>query len=230
MPPDVQAKITAMWGRASGRYDTHVGHGLNSPAEEEAWTEALVNLLPPPPADVLDVGTGTGVIAMLLSRLGYSVRGIDLSDKMLSRARRKASGSEARVVFEAGDAMDPPGAPESVDIVISRHLVHLLTQPARALKSWHRLLRSGGHLVIIDGLWGQDPDDRIPDDIQSWLPLRAPAATTDDLRRLAEGAGFVEVVLGDLAEIDRIERELATVEDPAPNVPHYVVTARKPSL
>ena len=63
---DIQAKIIAMWDRAWLKYDSHVGHGMNHARERTAWTDLLQRVLPAPPADVLDVGTGTGVIALLL--------------------------------------------------------------------------------------------------------------------------------------------------------------------
>jgi protein-L-isoaspartate O-methyltransferase len=50
--------------------------------------DALRPLLPPPPADILDVGTGTGFLALLLAELGHRVSGIDLSEGMLVRVRR----------------------------------------------------------------------------------------------------------------------------------------------
>ncbi len=222
------AKIIDAWDRASETYDAHVGHGLNSERERALWTEALQGLLPPPPADILDVGTGTGAIALLLAELGYSVRGIDLSEKMLGRAREKALQNGGNVRFDVGDAMAPPGAPRSVDVVFSRHLIHMLPEPGRALANWLTLLRPGGRVVIVDGMWGQDADDRVDHEVQAALPLRAPDATVEDVRRLVETAGFVDARVSDLAEVDRIERELATPEDPAPRVPHYVVTGRKP--
>jgi len=225
----VQSKIIAMWDRASETYDTHTGHGMRDPRERAAWTDALGWLLPPPPADVLDAGTGTGVIALVLAKLGYSVRGIDLSEKMLTQARRKAAAAGIDVRFELGDAAAPPGPPASVDVVFSRHLIHMLMEPHRALASWFKLLRPGGRAVIVDGLWGTDPDDRIDDDIQAALPLRAPDTTLDDIRGLVERAGFVDVRVGNLAEVDRVEHEIATEAEPAPDVPHYVITARKPA-
>jgi ubiquinone/menaquinone biosynthesis C-methylase UbiE len=224
---DIQSKITAVWDRAAERYDTHTGHGLNTERERRAWTDALRALLAPPPADVLEVGAGTGAMSLLLASMGYRVRGIDLSEKMVGRARQKATDAiVADVRFEIGDALDPSGAPVSCDVVFNRHLIHMLTDPGRALANWHRLLRPGGRVVIIDGLWGQDPNDRIDDDVQAALPLRQPGTTTDDIRALAAAAGFVDVTVGSLDEIDRIERELSTEED-ATDVPHYVITGDK---
>ncbi|NWF79404.1 MAG: methyltransferase domain-containing protein [Chloroflexi bacterium] len=54
------------------------------------------------------------------------------------------------------------GATGSVDVVISRHLLWTLSDPPRALSSWQDLLRPGGLLLVIDGLWwagGVDPAD-----------------------------------------------------------------------
>jgi ubiquinone/menaquinone biosynthesis C-methylase UbiE len=223
---DVQSKITAAWDRAAERYDTHTGHGLNNERERQSWRDVLRALLPPPPADVLEVGAGTGTMALLLDGMGYRVRGIDLSEKMLTRARQKAAAASASVTFERGDALDPSGDPASLDVVFSRHLIHMLTDPARALATWHRLLRPGGRVVVIDGLWGQDPSDRIDDDVQAALPLRQPGTTTDDIAALVAAAGFTNVTVDALDEIDRIERELAT-EDEATDVPHYVIAGDK---
>jgi SAM-dependent methyltransferase len=224
---DVQSKINDLWDGASREYDTRPSHGIHDGRHEAAWKDALRALLPRPPADVLDVGTGTGVIALLLADLGYNVRGVDLSAGMLQQARIKAQSAGRDVRFEHGDAMDPGGPSASVDVVISRHVLWTLTDPARALRNWLHLLRPNGRLVIIDGLWASEPDDNDDrlGDITSSLPLMRPSATLDDVTALVERAGFTRVNVSDLAEIDRLERALP---EQAHNPPHYVVAAVKP--
>ncbi len=102
---------------AAGEYDDRPSHGFQDPRQEAAWKRALRALLPAPPADVLDVGTGTGVIAMAIASLGYSVLGVNLSEAMLAHAKRKAPLAGGRARFEIGDAIDPPGDSESFDAV-----------------------------------------------------------------------------------------------------------------
>jgi ubiquinone/menaquinone biosynthesis C-methylase UbiE len=63
-------------------------------------------LLPHAPADVLDVGTGTGFLALLLAELGYRVVGIDLAPDMLEIAQSKCT-NEIAPRFELGDAAAP---------------------------------------------------------------------------------------------------------------------------
>jgi len=56
---------------------------------------------------ILDVGCGTGRHSLELSRRGYTVTGIDLSESLLQRARQKASAESLHVVFKKHDAREP---------------------------------------------------------------------------------------------------------------------------
>ena len=98
-----------------------------------------------------------------------------------------------------------------------------MTDPERALTNWWRMLRPGGHLAIIDGLWGQEPDDRM-DGIAPSLPLIEPSVAVGDIRALVKRAGFTNVRLSTLDEVDRIERSLRTDEELWQ--PHYAITGR----
>jgi len=49
---------------------------------------------------------------------------------------------------------EAPAFPEGTfDVVISRHVVWTLTDPSKAISNWKRLLKPGGRVVIIDGIW-----------------------------------------------------------------------------
>jgi SAM-dependent methyltransferase len=197
---------------------------MQSPQQIAAWRAALRSLLPRPPSRVLDVGCGTGVMTMLVADLGHNVVGIDLSEGMLLKARAKSRG-RPDVRFTLGDAMAPGGRRGSFDAVINRHVLWTMTDPARALTNWRRMLRPGGHLVVIDGLWGKEPDERI-DHISHALPLIDPGTTVQDVRALVQGAGFVDVAMSTLDEVDRIERSLQKADESWQ--PYYVITARSP--
>ncbi len=221
---DAQTKITRLWDGASSEYDSHSGHGIEDPEQVAAWSDALRSMLPRRAGRVLDVGCGTGVISLLVADRGHTVVGIDLSEGMLAKARAK--GKRRRDVrFVRGDAINPPGEPASFDAVVNRHVLWTMTDPSRALTNWRKLLRRGGYLAIIDGLWGQEPDDRM-DDIAASLPLIDPAITTGDICSLVKRAGFSRVNLSTLDKVDRIERALRKENELWQ--PHYAITGRKP--
>jgi len=74
---------------------------------------------------VLDVGTGTGRIALFLTRAGASVTGLDASKEMLKVARERASAAHAAIHFVAGDAHALNFPDRSFDVVVSsRVLMH----------------------------------------------------------------------------------------------------------
>jgi len=115
---------------------------------------ALLALARLTPADqVLDVGTGTGPVALRAAPLltaGGIVVGIDHSTGMLARASAKArqSGLSDRVSFQLMDAENLGFASCSFDKVLSLYALLHFPQPLRALRDMHRVLRPGGRVVI----------------------------------------------------------------------------------
>ena len=75
-------------------------------AQTDQELDALVTLLPPPPARVLDVACGQGRHAIRLARRGYDVVGIDTSPSFLATARASAAESPADVEFVESDMRD----------------------------------------------------------------------------------------------------------------------------
>jgi SAM-dependent methyltransferase len=139
----------AMWDAEAASFDDPADHGLRDPAVRAVWRELLLELLPPAPARVADLGCGTGTLSALLTEEGYDVTGLDFSPEMIARARRKAPSVE----FVEADASAPPLEPASYDVVLSRHVLWAMPDPAAALARWERLLRDGGRLVLVEGSW-----------------------------------------------------------------------------
>lgn len=142
----------AGWDAEAPAYDEAADHGLHDPAVRAAWRTLLRGLLPPAPARVADLGCGTGTLALLLAEDGYAVDGVDFSPAMLERARAKTSGAAGVTVVE-GDAFEPPLRPGQYDVVLSRHVLWAMPDPAVAVRRWCDLLVPGGRLVLVEGRW-----------------------------------------------------------------------------
>lgn len=250
----VKAAITAAWDRGAADYDRIPRHGILHDDERRAWRRLVAAILGDathsevPCRDVLDVGTGTGTLALLAAELGHDVVAVDLSEAMILAARRKSIESGIAVDWRIGDAEDPPVADGSMDAVVSRHLVWTLPDPAFAARAWRERLRPGGLVAVIDGtyprlplparllaaaaarLGGNDDDDEhaYPAEVDSRLPLmtqRSPAALMEVLRQ----AGFERVRSRGLGEIDRVERaHLGLLQRTADGWRRYLVVGRAP--
>lgn len=238
---DVQNRITSYWDARGESYDGSVGHSLRDDVERGLWLTLLRELLPPPPAAVLDVGTGTGFLAVLLSELGHHVTGVDLSAGMLALAQEKCASLTNPPTLVIGDAHEPPGTPGSFDVVISRHVLWTLSNPPRALSNWLQLLRPGGALVVIDGLWwcgGIDPAEteaqepwyelwqrHYSAEVQAELPLMH-AQSLRPAEELLLTAGFADVVAERLLALEQLERA-RNVDGQEPK-PRFVLRGRRP--
>jgi ubiquinone/menaquinone biosynthesis C-methylase UbiE len=105
---------------------------------------------------VLDVGCGTGFLALRFAELGHTVTAIDLSPKMVDRARRRAEEANHHIDFRVGNAvaLDSPDA--TYHLVVARHVIWNLADPGRGVAEWRRVLRPGGCLALIEGKWANN--------------------------------------------------------------------------
>lgn len=126
------------------------------------WKVLLENALGPGPMRILDLGTGSGEIAMILAGSGHRVVGVDLSEAMLSRARSEARRRGVQVEFLGRDA-EATGFPDaSFDAIVCRNLLWTLPSPFAAMREWKRILAPRGILLILDGEWLAGRSERLP--------------------------------------------------------------------
>ena len=141
------------WDEQAASFDEAPDHGLRDAATRSAWVSLLMPLMPPAPARIADLGCGTGSLAVLLAESGHTVSGIDVAPGMVTRARAKAAAAGVDVEFQVCDATTPPWPGATFDVVLSRHVVWALPEPALGLGRWLELLKPGGRLVLIEGRW-----------------------------------------------------------------------------
>jgi len=100
---------------------------------------------------VADIGTGTGILAGELARLGLRVVAVDHSPRMLEAARNKLEEAGLRgVELREGGASALPLADGEVDAAFAHMVLHYLPSPADALREMARAVRPGGVVVVVD--------------------------------------------------------------------------------
>lgn len=178
--------LTDYWDAAADTFDDEPDHGLRSPAVRAAWAARIRGWLPDGPCDVLDLGCGTGSLALLAAEQGHRVTAVDSSPRMAGLARAKLAGTGARVVV--GDAARPPVAGGRFDVVLVRHVLWALPDPAGALRHWAGLLRRGGRMVLVEGRWGESEPVGITAD--TLAGLAAPVAGYTMIEHLAHDSAL----------------------------------------
>lgn len=225
---EVKSAIRSKWDVSSQKYDTHSAHGIKTTQERDAWKRFLGQALPGSGLDVLDVGCGTGEMSLVLAEMGHNVTGIDLSEKMLARARDKARSSRHKVKFSSGDAESLKFDSGRFDALLSRHVLWTLPHPDKAMDEWKRVVKTGGAVMVIDARWRdsslsgrsrrlaselgtlllerQNPwKGWYPSDLNSALPHRF-GLTSEEARRYFESADLADVRVFDLNEIRQIQK------------------------
>lgn len=143
---DLRDDIRDYWSDRAATFDDEPGHRIDS--DMAAW-QALFrcHLGDADGRALLDLASGTGEIARLCQSLGFAVTGLDWSEAMLDRARRKLP----EVNFLQADAERTTLLPASMDVIVTRHLVWTLVDPVAAFAEWFRVLKPGGTLLVVDG-------------------------------------------------------------------------------
>jgi SAM-dependent methyltransferase len=97
---------------------------------------------------VLDVGTGTGVVAITAARRGARTTGLDLTPALLAKARESAKVCGADIRWEEGDAEALPFPDASFDVVLSQFGHMFAPRPEVATAEMLRVLKPGGRIAF----------------------------------------------------------------------------------
>lgn len=217
MSRTVQERIDAYWSDRAPSYDAvQLARELDE-GDHRVWSRVWSGALPPPPCDVLDLGTGTGVVACLLASLGHRVTGIDRAQGMLEAARTNAAVQVPAPTILEGDMVAPDFADDSFDVVTGRYVMWTLREPLAAIAAWCRVLRPGGLVAMVDSPWfprGVPVDGEVvqhgmrqwyDDEVLAALPV-AEARTIDDTAEVMREAGLRDVTVTPLTELLELDR------------------------
>lgn len=97
---------------------------------------------------VLDVGCGTGVVAITAQRRGAKVTGLDLTPELLKRAKENAAVADADVEWHEGDAESLPFVDGAFDVVLSQFGHMFAPRPDIATREMLRVLKPGGLIAF----------------------------------------------------------------------------------
>lgn len=97
---------------------------------------------------VLDVGCGTGVVAVTAARMGAQVTGIDLTPTLLERARENSQIAEVEIEWQEGDVEALPFDNEEFDVVLSQFAHIFAPRPEVAMREMLRVLKPGGTIAF----------------------------------------------------------------------------------
>jgi demethylmenaquinone methyltransferase / 2-methoxy-6-polyprenyl-1,4-benzoquinol methylase len=127
---------------------------LLSFGQDPRWRRALIDAVDPRPGQrILDVATGTGLVAFALARRGATVTGLDQSEQMLAGARNRAAKHPdlvGQLTFIQGEAERLPFADDHFDALSFTYLLRYVDDPAATMRELARVVRPGGRIGMVE--------------------------------------------------------------------------------
>lgn len=156
---DLKNEIYDYWTNRARGYSEYNQQEM-ADARRTMWRDKLLCLLDgqfpeknPQEIQILDVGTGPGFFAILLTEAGYKVTAVDYTEEMLKEAQQNAGPLAESIVWKRGDAQDLDVESDSFDVIVTRNVTWNLPNPAKAYQEWQRVLKKGGVLYNFDADW-----------------------------------------------------------------------------
>jgi demethylmenaquinone methyltransferase/2-methoxy-6-polyprenyl-1,4-benzoquinol methylase len=179
--------------------------------QDARWRRALVAAVDAAPGErVLDVATGTGLVARaLVRRYGCAVLGVDQSPQMLDQARARLArepAMAARITLREGEAERLPFETASFDHVTFTYLLRYVEDPGATMSELARVVRPGGRVASLEFAVPPNPLWRVAWRLYTHVGL--PAAGRAVSREWAQTGRFLAHSIPDFYERYPLERVL----------------------
>ncbi len=180
---------------------------------------------------VLDLGCGGGFDCFLArNKVGEKghVIGVDMTYDMIVLARKNASKKGyANVEFRLGEIEHLPVADESADVIISNCVINLSPDKQQVFKEAYRALKKGGRLSVSDVVATKKLDAKARKDLSLISSCIGGAEYVEDLRKIMQNAGFVNINLQKKDNSQDIISAWSEDTDYSGSVASYVIEADK---
>jgi demethylmenaquinone methyltransferase/2-methoxy-6-polyprenyl-1,4-benzoquinol methylase len=119
--------------------------------QDPRWRRAMVDSVRPEPGQrIVDIATGTGMVAFALAARGADVTALDQSEAMLSVARRRTPPANGSIEFVTAEAEHLPFEDASFDALTFTYLLRYVDDPAATLIELARVVRPGGRIGMVE--------------------------------------------------------------------------------
>jgi demethylmenaquinone methyltransferase / 2-methoxy-6-polyprenyl-1,4-benzoquinol methylase len=119
--------------------------------QDPRWRRALIDAIDPRPGQrILDVATGTGMVAFALARRGATVIGLDQSEHMLDGARKRLEAGAGNPTFIQGEAEHLPFADGEFDGLTFTYLLRYVDDRSATMRELARVVRPGGRIGMVE--------------------------------------------------------------------------------
>ena len=231
----IKDKIADYWNwRSTSYHEEYMSRITN---EINLWEQIFTPIIPEgKQLNVIEVGTGPGILALALAKMGHNVTGIDLSPEMVKKAQANAEKLGITAAFREGDAENLDLAAGSADLIISKYLMWTLPHPDAFLKGANQILTPGGQIIAVDGVWYTDTQDHTTpnkpyseffdecyEEVRPNLPL-GKNNTPEKVVSLITGHGFSDSTW---RYLDDYQAFLKSIDIGETTVTPYIVSAKK---
>jgi len=187
-----QKKERKFWDGFANAYDSFINRAFS-----KTYGSILKNL----EADlnsthnVLDIGTGTGIIPFYICSKVSSVVGVDISAEMIRVANQKQEKSNIRnITFQVQDSYNLSFPDKSFDVVIASNLLHIVYEPDKPLNEVKRVMKDNGIFIAPTLCAGENAGKRITALIAGALFgfMVVNKWSINDFKNMLSNNGFVE--------------------------------------